>query len=151
MEIERKFTVDIEKWSKINKPKPHEIIQGYLLQSAECTIRVRLKNEQAFLTLKGKTIGISRSEFEYEIPKQDALSIIEQFTKKTLYKLRYEIKIGDHIWEVDEFKGKLAPLILAEIELKSESEQFEKPDWVLQDVSLDPQFYNSNLIDSIDA
>jgi adenylate cyclase len=147
MEIERKFTVDPLKWKLVEKPKPFEIIQGYLLQTEKCTIRIRLKNQKAFLTLKGKTVGISRSEFEYEIPAQDAHSIMEQFTNKSLHKYRYEIKIGNHTWEVDEFKGKLEPLILAEIELNSEDEDFELPDWVLADVSHDPQYYNSILIE----
>jgi adenylate cyclase len=83
-EIERKFTVDIEKWKKIEKPEPIQIAQSYLSTNPECTVRVRIKGKKGFLTIKGKTIGISRSEFEYEIPIEEAEQMINTLTKKTL-------------------------------------------------------------------
>ena len=147
MEIERKFILDKEKWSRVNKPAPKYIVQAYLHRSPEKTIRVRIKGEQGFLTIKGKTIGISRSEFEYEIPLLEAKEMISQFADKVIEKHRYEIQVGKHLWEIDEFHGKLEGLILAEIELNSEDEPFEKPEWATEDVSLDPQYFNALLIE----
>jgi adenylate cyclase len=146
MEIERKFTVDIEKWAKVIKPQPISIAQSYLSSSPECTVRVRLKGDKAYLTIKGKTSGISRSEFEYEVPVSEAKEMINTLSSKTLSKKRYEINVGNHLWEIDVFEGNLAGLIIAEIELSSEDEQFELPEWVIEDVSHDTQYYNSNLI-----
>ena len=101
------------------------------------------------LTIKGKTQGISRSEFEYAIPVEEAKEMMSTLTEKTLSKQRYEILVGKHTWEVDVFEGKLSGLIIAEIELSAEDENFEKPDWVVEDVSHDPQYYNSNLIQQL--
>lgn len=147
MEIERKFLVDKEKWELVGKPKPKRIVQAYLVRLPEKTIRVRIKDEKGFLTIKGPTVGISRSEFEYEIPLNEANELIEQFADKTIEKYRFEITVGNHLWEVDEFHGKLEGLMIAEIELTSEDEAFEKPDWVTEDVSLDQQYFNSNLVE----
>lgn len=149
MEIERKFLVDTEKWNMIEKPVPSYIVQAYILNTPEKTFRVRTKGEKGYLTIKGKTIGISRSEFEYEIPLADAQQLIHQFTDKNISKNRFEVKVGDHLWEVDEFMGKLEGLILAEIELKTEDENFELPFWVTEEVSLNPEYYNSRLIERI--
>lgn len=145
-EIERKFLVDADLWSKASKPTPKVIKQGYLMTDINKTIRVRVKGEIGYLTIKGATKGISRTEFEYEIPTEEANQLLDQFTDKYIDKLRYEIKIGDHIWEVDEFQGKHAPLIIAEIELTHENEEFMLPEWVTQEVSHDPSYYNANLI-----
>jgi CYTH domain-containing protein len=147
MEIERKFLVDKEKWELVNKPAAKRIVQAYLVRTPEKTIRVRVKDEKGFLTIKGPTVGISRSEFEYEIPLNEANELIEQFADKTIEKYRYEIAVGNHLWEVDEFHGKLEGLMIAEIELTSEDEAFGKPDWVTEDVSMDQQYFNSNLVD----
>ena len=147
MEIERKFLVDKLIWGEISKPQPKHIIQAYLLRTPEKTIRIRIKEDKGFLTIKGETIGISRSEFEYEIPLSDAKEMIAQFADKVIEKFRYELTVGNHLWEVDEFTGNLESLILAEIELGAENEQFQKPSWATKDVSLDPQYYNSMLIE----
>jgi adenylate cyclase len=146
-EIERKFSIDKVKWEAFEKPIPQLIVQSYLSRNPECTVRVRIKNEQGFLTIKGKSTGISRSEFEYEIPLLEAQTMIETLSEKTLTKQRYNIPFGKHVWEVDVFGGKLEGLIIAEIELQSENETFEKPDWVVEDVSDNIEFYNSRLID----
>jgi adenylate cyclase len=146
-EIERKFTVDHQKWNLIEKPEPTLIVQSYLSKNPDCTIRVRIKGKKGFLTIKGKTIGISRTEFEYEIPLEDAKQIIESFAEKTISKFRYEIQIENHLWEVDVFHGKLDGLIIAEIELSDENELFAKPDWVFEDVSDNLEYYNSKLIE----
>ena len=147
-EIERKFTVDSEKWNNIEKPEPIQIFQSYLSTNPECTVRVRIKGKKGFLTIKGKSIGISRSEFEYEIPLEEAKQMINSFAQKTLSKLRYEIQVDNHLWEVDVFKGKLDGLIVAEIELTNENESFTKPEWVIEDVSDNIEFYKSRLIEN---
>jgi CYTH domain-containing protein len=147
IEIEYKFLVNEEKWNALSKPEPSLIVQTYIHKSKEVTVRVRIKGTSAFLTIKGKTTGVSRSEFEYEIPISDAEEMIEQFSTKHIRKYRYEIPMGKHIWEVDVFEGKLKGLTLAEIELDSEDEIFEKPDWVTKDVSLDASYYNAVLIE----
>jgi CYTH domain-containing protein len=147
MEIERKFLVDKKAWELFEKPVPKKIIQAYLFQSPEKTIRVRIKGNKGFLTIKGKTTGISRSEFEYEIPFAEAEQIISEFADKTILKNRYEIKVGNHLWEIDEFHGKLEGLLLAEIELSDEAEEFELPTWATSDVSTDENYYNSKLIE----
>ena len=147
MEIERKFLVNKEKWELVNKSAPNRIVQAYLVRTPEKTIRVRVKDEKGFLTIKGPTVGISRSEFEYEIPLNEANELIEQFADKIIEKYRFEITIGNHLWEVDEFHGKLEGLMIAEIELTSEEETFEKPDSVTEDVSMDLQYFNSNLVE----
>ena len=147
VEIERKFSVDQIKWNHIDKPEPIQIVQSYLSNNPECTVRVRIKGAKGFLTIKGKTIGISRSEFEYEIPILEAQQMIDSFSEKTLSKFRYEIQVNNHLWEVDVFQGKLDGLIIAEIELSSEEEKFELPEWVIEDVSDNIEYYNSRLIE----
>ncbi len=146
VEIEKKFTVNKALWEKIKKPAPNVIKQSYISDDKKCTVRVRIKNNKGFLTIKGETINISRSEYEYEIPLEEAKAMMDEFSSKILFKNRYEVLIGNHLWEVDEFKGKLEGLIIAEVELKSETEKFELPNWVDKEVSNNPRYYNSNLI-----
>jgi CYTH domain-containing protein len=146
-EIEYKFLIDEKKWAEIPKPEPQLIVQGFLSKSEQLVVRVRIIGNKGMLTIKGKTKGISRTEFEYEIPVSDAEELISEFTDKHIRKLRYVIHERGHDWEIDVFEGKLAGLILAELEVNSEDEQFEKPDWVGQDVSTDPNYYNAVLID----
>jgi CYTH domain-containing protein len=146
-EIERKFLVDFDSWKNIEKPVPELIVQGYIFNSLEKTLRIRIKNGKGYLTLKGKTKGISRSEFEFEIPLKEAESILEIFTEKAIVKDRYTIIYEGHTWEVDVFHGKLDGLILAEIELKAEDEKFTKPRWVTTEVSENPNYFNAKLID----
>ncbi|MFT6922276.1 MAG: adenylate cyclase [Crocinitomicaceae bacterium] len=147
IEIEYKFLVDREKWNALSKPEPSLIVQAYIHNSKEVTVRVRIKGTSAYLTIKGQTIGVSRSEFEYEIPISDAEEMIKQFSTKHIRKYRYEIPMGKHTWEVDVFEGKLEGLILAEIELNAEDEAFETPDWITEDVSTDASYYNAVLIE----
>lgn len=146
-EIEYKYLVDKEKWDAINKPEPTLIVQGFISKSEDVVVRIRIKGDKGFLTLKGKSNGISRTEFEYEIPVQEAESILNEFTSKSIRKQRYEINFQGKIWEVDVFEEKLAGLILAELEVESENETFELPSWVTDDVSTDPNYYNAILID----
>ena len=149
-EIEYKFLVNKDKWLLVEKPSPQIITQGFIAKTKEKTVRVRIKNEQAFLTIKGPTKGITRTEFEYEIPLKDAESLLNDFTEKQICKKRYELKIDHHTWEVDVFEGHLDGLIIAELEVKSETELFALPKWVSNNVSLDVRYYNSVLIDLSD-
>jgi len=146
VEIEKKFTVNKALWEKIKKPAPNVIKQIYISDDKKCTVRVRIKNNKGFLTIKGETINISRSEYEYEIPLEEAKAMMDEFSSKILFKNRYEVLIGNNLWEVDEFQGKLKGLIIAEVELKSETEKFELPNWLDKEVSNNPRYYNSNLI-----
>lgn len=147
MEIERKFLVDHNLWDRVEKPTPQLIVQAYLAKSPEKTIRVRTKGDKGFLTIKGPTQGISRDEYEYEIPIQEATELIEKFADKVISKKRYEFPMGGYTWEVDVFLDKLEGLIVAEIELESEDDIFLKPEWIAEEVSHDPQYQNSNLVD----
>lgn len=146
-EIEYKFLVDAKTWASVNKPNPKHILQGFISKNKDRFVRVRVIDEQGFLTIKGKSVGLARTEFEYEIPKKDAEELLDQFTDKYIEKLRYEIIYDGKTWEVDEFKGKLDGLILAELEVESEDEIFTRPNWVANDVSTDPSYFNAVLID----
>lgn len=145
-EIERKFLVNKELWEELEKPLPRLISQGYISKNELGVVRVRTKDEKGFLTIKSPTIGITRSEFEYEIPISDAKQLLEDFCLKKIVKKRYEIKIGSHTWEVDEFIEPKQNFVLAEIELSEENEPFLKPNWAEKDVSLEKIYFNSNMI-----
>lgn len=147
VEIERKFLVDKNLWNSSQATKAYGIIQAYVHKDKDKVIRLRVRDDEAFLTIKGKTQGISRLEFEYSIPVSDAERMISELAPKCIEKTRYIIEFAGKIWEVDEFEGNNKGLILAEIELKSEDEVFEKPEWCLEEVSMDFRYHNSNLID----
>jgi adenylate cyclase len=111
------------------------------------TVRVRIEGERAVITIKSKSTGATRGEWEYEIPVPDAAELLERLCEQPLVeKVRHRIRYGRHTWEVDEFQGENAGLVVAEIELGSEDEAFEKPDWIGQEVTGDPRYYNSSLI-----
>ena len=147
MEIERKFLIHQAIWDAVIKPSPKKIVQAYLVNTAEKTIRVRIKGDKGFITIKGPTKGISRSEFEYEIPLKDSEELIAQFAEKVIDKDRYEITFKGKLWEVDIFHGKLEGLILAEIELESEDEVFSTPEWIAKEVSHDVEYFNARLVE----
>lgn len=147
MEIERKFLVDFDKWDDLQKPTPIKIVQAYLHSDQKKTVRLRIKGDKGYITIKGETFGISRMEYEYEIPLKDAEEMIVQFSDKIIEKDRYEMKIVDHLWEIDVFHGKLSGLVLAEIELETENEEFIKPLWVTRDVSSDINYFNAKLVE----
>lgn len=149
LEIERKFLVDPAQWKALVKPKPNYFIQGYLHSEPGKTIRVRATDDKGFITIKGKSSadGLSRSEFEYEIPKKEALDLLDAFTQKTIEKNRYEIMVEGNVWEVDVFEGTNTGLIVAEIELESAEQSFTKPDWVREEVTSDFRYFNSALIE----
>ncbi len=143
-EIERKFLIDAKNLPSLSDG--HIIKQGYV-PTQGVTVRVRVRDEEAFLTLKGKVTGISRSEFEYSIPVKDAKHMLDELcVHPIIEKTRYLISYKGHIWELDVFEGYNKGLIVAEIELESEDESFEKPKWATQEVSYDKKYRNSNLI-----
>lgn len=144
IEIERKFLVN-EKWKKIQKPAGEFYRQGYLLTDPNKTIRVRQTAEKGFLTIKGISKGATRAEFEYEIPVIEAEELLNQFAVSELSKIRFKILFENKLWEVDEFLGENEGLIVAEIELQSEDENFTIPDWIGREVTGEEQYYNSNL------
>jgi len=143
-EIERKFLVKPRKWSELGPGL--KIRQGYLSIAIERTVRVRTYGDHGYVTIKGKTSGISRDEYEYEIPFGDASEILDNLCIQPLIeKTRYRIPFKGHTFEVDEFTGANRGLTIAEVELKSADEKIELPDWIDHDVSDDPRYFNSNL------
>jgi adenylate cyclase len=144
-EIERKFLVIKPLWDALPKPAGILVRQGYLSADTLCNIRVRVYGDKGFITLKGKQDGISREEFEYEIPHADVEEILRKFTPPQTAKFRYLIPHMGHTWDVDVFIEENEGLIAAEIELGSENEPFERPDWVEKEVTDDPKYLNSNL------
>lgn len=144
-EIERKFLVKGDAWRALAQGVAYR--QGYLNSQKERTVRIRTVGEKAYLTVKGPTWGVTRTEFEYEIPHEDCLAMLEELAEKPIIeKKRYRIPAGAYVWEVDEFFGVNEGLILAEIELPSEDAVFEKPDWIGEEVSGDPRYFNSSLV-----
>jgi len=145
IEIERKFLTKSDEWKKLGQAKFYQ--QGYLLIDKSKTIRVRTIDNQGFLTIKGASVGISRREFEYEIPIDEAKQLLELLCEKPLIeKFRTKITLGDLIWEVDEFIGENAGLVIAEVELKNENQKIDVPVWIHKEVSGRPEYNNSNLV-----
>lgn len=146
LEIERKFLVAAENLSAIHMTDGEKISQGYLSTNIEKTVRVRVKKNRGFLSVKTKNVGIVRNEFEYEIPVEDAEELLKLCAPNILSKIRYKVEYKNHIWEVDIYEGNLAGLILAEVEINSPDEFVEIPDWIGEEVSNDSRYYNVNLI-----
>lgn len=145
VEIERKFLLQGDGWRSLGQPVL--LRQGYLSSHKERVVRVRIEGGQAMLTIKGRTVGASRGEWEYPIPLADAAELLDGLCEQPLIeKYRSRIAIGGHVWEVDEFLGANAGLVVAEIELGSEDEAFDKPDWVGEEVTSDVRYLNANLI-----
>ena len=146
VEIERKFLVNHEAWHRVTKPKGIYYRQGYILNDDDRSVRVRVTDTHSYLTLKSSsTSRISREEYEYEIPIPDGKEILKAFAKNGTEKIRYRIPFGGFIWEVDEFLGENEGLIIAEIELNDEHNEFEKPAWVTNEVTDDERYANANL------
>lgn len=144
-EIERKFLVKRDVWCAV--PLKNEILQGYLTSVVDgCTVRVRVVGENAWLTIKGKTVNITRSEFEYPIPVSDALQILDELCPSNIIrKIRYTVDVDGYEWVVDEFTDDNEGLLLAEIELTDENVDFARPDWLGEEVSHDKRFTNAYL------
>jgi CYTH domain-containing protein len=145
IEIERKFLVAGDFGG--SSCTSHRIIQGYLSASASCTIRVRTYNNSGYLTIKSASDdrGWSRHEFEYTIPLSDAESLLKLCVSGVIDKTRYLVPVGVHTWEVDVFHGSNEGLIIAELELTSEDEGFERPAWLGEEVTGDVRYYNAML------
>jgi adenylate cyclase len=145
LEIERKFLLRSDEWRK--KVTSRSLLrQGYLGASTRSSIRARIAGDSAWLNLKSKRSGLSRLEYEYPIPLSDADEILTQLCEGPLIeKYRHELPLGEHVWEIDEFLGDNAGLIVAEIELDDETETFERPIWLGEEVTHDVRYYNFNL------
>jgi adenylate cyclase len=142
-EIERKFLVDHTLWKPTDEGT--KIIQAYLGLYPSPTVRIRIAGEHGFLTIKGRSQTIARPEFEYEVPLNEALEMLGLAISQPVEKIRYEVLHEGFLWEVDVFSGKNSGLVMAEIELESEDQEFHRPDWLLEEVSSDGRYYNSYL------
>lgn len=145
-EIERKFLVKDDSWrSSVVRQKAYR--QGYISELNKCSIRVRVAGDVAHLNIKSATLGISRQEYEYSLPVEDAEAMLRDFSLgPVIAKTRYFVEHQGHTWEVDVFEGDNEGLIVAEIELSDEEEAFERPLWVGEEVSDDVRYYNVNLV-----
>lgn len=145
IEIERKFLVLGQDWR--NMGKKALLRQGYLSSNPERTVRVRVEGDTAQITIKGKTLGATRQEWEYPIPLPDANALLDTLCEQPMIeKVRYRIPYEGMTWEVDEFLGENAGLIVAEIELADENQSFIKPSWIGEEVTSDPRYFNSSLL-----
>jgi len=146
MEIERKYLVNNSRWQGLFNPVDAIFVQqAYLSADPECTVRIRVTETEAFITIKGKSQGISREEFEYTVPFSDGLDILRLAGTAIIMKRRYAVSYKGFNWEVDEFLGDNEGLILAEVELNEDTENPEWPDWIDQEVSGDRRYYNLQL------
>ena len=144
-EIERKFLVDVGRWQPRDGGTPFR--QGYLSSHPERTVRVRLEGERAVLTIKGLTRGISRTELEYPIPRADAEQMLAELCEQPLIDKHRHVEVHAGVtWEIDVFHGANAGLVIAEVELESDTAAPALPPWIGRDVSADPRYYNANLV-----
>lgn len=144
IEIERKFLLKSD-FPKEDATKVFHIKQGYLNDNPDRTVRVRITNSHGYFCVKGRTQNISKMEFEYEIPIDDALKLLELCKRPIIAKTRYKIPYEGHLWEVDVFEGENEGLVMAEVELQSEDETAVLPKWIGKEVSGDKRYYNSYL------
>lgn len=145
-EVERKFLVKGDAWrGQVQRAVRYR--QGYLNEAEKCSIRIRVGGDGAFLNIKSATLGIQRQEYEYPIPLDDANEMLDQFCQGALVeKTRHYVLDQGRTWEVDVFEGDNAGLVVAEIELEDEAEQFPLPAWAAEEVSHDPRYYNVCLV-----
>jgi adenylate cyclase len=145
IEIERKFLVRNQDWKTLGAGVL--LRQGYLSSVPERIVRVRIEGDSAMLTIKGRTQGMTRSEWEYPIPIADAQAFLDNLCERPIIeKYRYRIPMEGMVWEVDEFLGENAGLVVAEIELQSEQQVFTMPDWIGEEVTQDARYFNANLL-----
>jgi adenylate cyclase len=141
-EIERKFLVVNEEWRSDADNGTH-YRQGYMLGSEKASVRVRIEGNNANINIKSATLGIRRMEYEYAIPLSDAEELLDNLCERPqVEKIRYHVRVGEHLWEVDQFEGDNKGLMVAEIELTDEDEIFERPSWIGEEVSDEPRYYN---------
>lgn len=145
VEIERKFLVRNQDWKALGQGVL--LRQGYLSSAPERIVRVRIEGDAAMLTIKGRTSGMTRSEWEYPIPITDAQAFLDNLCERPIIeKFRYRIPFEGMVWEVDEFLGENAGLVVAEVELESEQQVFAKPEWIGEEVTHDTRYFNANLL-----
>ena len=145
LEIERKFLLSGDAW-RILAHDSERLRQGYLNNETHCSVRVRTSLDRAWINIKGVTIGAQRQEFEYEIPLADAHRMLDTLSiDSVIEKVRHYVSVGRHVWEIDEFEGDNAGLVVAEIELGHTDEEFDKPDWIGEEVTHDERYYNTCL------
>jgi len=145
LEIERKFLVRRGAWRAPDNGTHYR--QGYLSTDPARSVRIRLAGERAWLTIKGETDGITRTEYEYPIPATDAHDMLDRLCKQPLIeKTRYRVEVAGLVWEVDEFDGANAGLVIAEVELAAADQHILLPDWIGEEVTDDPRYYNASLI-----
>lgn len=145
-EIERKYLVKHDLWEALAKPQGEYYRQGYIVNEIAKTVRVRATENHGFITIKGKTDNPAiKPEFEYEIPKSEAIELLDGFTKNNIEKTRYKIDYQGKIWEIDIFYGDNEGLIVAEIELNSIEESFQIPTWIDREVTHEDKYFNANL------
>jgi adenylate cyclase len=145
VEIERKFLVSGDAWRQ-SVSRSERFGQGYLATTAACSVRVRIGGERAWLGIKGRVVGMSRPEYEYEIPVAEAGEILRDFCAEgRIDKIRHWVEVGGREWEIDEFLGANAGLVVAEIEIEDEAAQFERPGWLGREVTNDVRYYNASL------
>lgn len=146
IEIERKFLVKGDTWQATVR-RQVRFRQGYLANNERCSVRVRLAADRGFLNIKSFELGAKRQEFEYSIPADEAVELVERLCARPLIeKVRHYVEHGGHLWEIDLFEGDNAGLVMAEVELRSVDEPFEIPDWLGPEVTEDARYYNVNLI-----
>lgn len=146
IEIERKYLIANDNWRQ-NADEGIYMIQGYMSSNDKSSVRIRVNGNTANLNIKSKTIGAQRSEFDYAIPVEEALEMLETLCDKPfIEKTRYHVKSQDKTWEIDVFAGENQGLVVAELELNSVDETFSLPDWVGKEVTEDPRYYNICLV-----
>jgi len=146
IEIERKFLLVNDNWRK-EVSRSYRIRQGYIGEIGKASVRIRVQDEKANINIKSATLAMRRMEYEYEIPLDEALQMLDQLCNQPqVDKTRYIVEQGKHKWEIDEFYGDNEGLVVAEIELSDEHEIFEKPEWIGKQVTDDARYYNVNLI-----
>ena len=145
-EIERKYLVKHDLWNALAKPKGEYYRQGYIVNEITKTVRVRATENHGFITIKGKTDNPAiKPEYEYQIPKSEAVELLNSFTENNIEKIRYKINYQGKIWEIDVFHGDNEGLIVAEIELNSIEEAYQIPDWIDYEVTSEDKYFNASL------
>ncbi|MDD3575838.1 CYTH domain-containing protein [Halothiobacillus sp.] len=149
LEIERKFLLKDDSW-RAAVTSSRRLSQGYLTtltDGAKASVRVRIGGDQAYLNIKSMRLGMSRDEFEYPIPNEDAEHMLANLCSgAVIEKIRHQVHFAGLLWEIDEFLGANQGLVVAEVELNSEDQTFHKPDWVGEEVTEDPRYYNVSLV-----